>query len=340
MTITSSATHLDLPEPAHDVLEQAAQWFAVLSSGEATEGERSQWHAWLSESLEHQQAWSHVESISQRFEPIKTSPERQAAITAYQQASGTLLRRRQGLLGIAALAGSGLLSWAVWRHTPLPGMVIAWSADHHTGIGEVRQIVMPDGTRVWLNALSALDQRYTPDQRRLRLLKGEILVDTARDPQQRPFYVDTAQGRLRAIGTRFAVRLGDTDTYLAVYDGSVEICTAVSGSITVIRAGEQTRFTETALEPVQPADPAREAWTRGLLVARDIPLSEVVDELRRHYHGHLGLSPEVAGLRVSGGYPVSDPDRTLAMLQSVLPIRVRRTLPWWVSIEPQESTAR
>jgi transmembrane sensor len=48
----------------------------------------------------------------------------------------------------------------------------------------------------------------------------------------------------------------------------------------------------------------------------------------------------VAGLPVFGSYPIADPDRALAMLETVMPIRVRRRLPWWTSIEPAGKPSR
>lgn len=337
MSYTSSESLSSVP--SHRVLQLAAEWFAVLDSGEATDTERSRWESWLAESAEHREAWRYVERVSRRFDPIKSSPQRQAALTAYQLASGMRVRRRQTLLGLAALAGSGLAGWSVWRNTALPELAMSWVADYRTGTGEIHDIMLPDGTHVWLNSLSAFNQDYQPDRRRLHLVRGEILIDTAADVHGRPFYVETPQGRLQALGTRFTVRLDSSETYLAVYEGAVEVRAADSGEIAVIPAGRQTRFTRTTLAATEAADPAREAWARGLLVARNIPLADVVRELRRYYPGHLSLAPEVAGLRVLGGYPVHDPDKVLTMLESVLPIRVQRTLSWWVSIEPRPDLA-
>ncbi|WP_306430682.1 FecR family protein [Bordetella genomosp. 10] len=168
---------------------------------------------------------------------------------------------------------------------------------------------------------------------------GEILIDTAQDPRQRPFYVDTAHGRLRALGTRFDVRQGaGAQTRLAVYEGAVEVHTR-AGATAIVRAGSQVRYDADGVSAAAPADLAREAWTRGVLIAQNVPLADVVDELRRHYRGYLNLAPEAAGLRVFGSYPANDPDQALAMLESVMPIRVRRPLPWWVSIEARKPSA-
>jgi transmembrane sensor len=45
--------------------------------------------------------------------------------------------------------------------------------------------------------------------RRIELLKGEVLITTAKDSALRPFIVQTRHGTARALGTRFSVRVGE-----------------------------------------------------------------------------------------------------------------------------------
>ena len=158
-----------------------------------------------------------------------------------------------------------------------------------------------------------------------------MLVDTAQD-STRPLVVDTLHGRLRALGTRFTVRLLDEATCLAVYGGAVEV-RSIGGATRIVSAGSQVTFSATVIDKTEAADPAREAWSRGVLLAENMALQDVVAELNRYHHGHIGVSPEVAQLRVLGGYPLHDADKTLRMLAAVLPLRIKRTLPWWTSIE-------
>ncbi len=315
-------------------LEQAAEWFALLRSGEATEADHARWQSWLAAAPEHQATWHRVERICGRLEPIVSSPERLVAAKVFKTASVDNAQRRRVLLSLAGIAGSGLLGWTAWRHTPLPGMALAWIADHRTAVGEIRQVGLVDGTQVWLASASAFNEDYRSGLRRLHLVAGEILISTARDAA-RDFVVDTPQGRLRALGTRFTVRLEEGRTFVAVYEAAVEVQSGASGATALVQAGQQTRFTEHAAAALAPADPAREAWANGILVTKDTPLGEVVAELRRYRRGHLAVAPEIAHLPVFGTYPIDDPDRTLAMLESVMPIQVRRPLPWWVSIEPK-----
>jgi len=315
-------------------LEAAAQWYATLYADGSTGAERRAWEQWLAQRPEHRQAWRHIEAVSARFVPLRGDAVREAAAAAVGAATRKDLERRLVLRGLAALAGVGLCAWLGWRHSPLPGLVTAWRSDFSTGIGERRDLKLADGTRVWLNTRSALDVAYDTRQRLLTLAMGEILIDTAKDDLRRPFFVHTAFGSLQALGTRFNVRQTSTHTLLAVFEGSVRIRNA-AGAAQLVTAGQQRQFTATAITPGMPAEPMREAWTRGVVLADNIPLGVLVEELGRYRQGHLGVAPEVAELKVVGRFPIDDPDHALAMLERNLPVRVRHTLPWWTSIAPR-----
>lgn len=272
-----------------------------------------------------------VERISNRFEPMQSPAQQHAAASALQAVRGGGRRRRQvlaGLAGLVASAGAGLLGWDAWSESPLAGAMLA---DHHTGSGDIRQLTLADGSELWLNTASAVDTDFSASLRRITLLRGEIAVRTAHG-DTRPLVVDTPHGRLRALGTRFTVRLARQSTYLGVFDGAVE-ARPERGAARVLHAGQQTELNAVGVAAPQAALAARDAWTRGVLLADDITLGELVAELRPYRHGHLAVAPEVAQLRVLGAYPLRDTDQALAMLEAALPVRVRRTLPWWVSIE-------
>lgn len=209
---------------------------------------------------------------------------------------------------------------------------MAWAADYRTGIGEQREIILADGTRLWLNTASAIDVHFNASERRIKLITGELFIDTAKDAR-RPFQVDTAQGQLRTLGTRFNVRQEEGETWLSVYQDVVEIRTSANGATRIIPSGQQTRFTEDRIAAGDAADLTREAWTQGTLIADNIALREVVQELRRYRKGHIGTADDVADLKVYGNFPIRDTDRILRMLASALPICIEQPLPWWIRVE-------
>lgn len=317
----------------YESLKMAAEWYAVLQDAETGPHQHAAWQRWLDAQPEHRRAWAHVEAVSRRFAPLRNDGERQAAENAVQVASRRVPSRRQAAGRVLALGGVSLLGWLAWRLTPLPAVVTAWRSDYATGIGEQRDIVLADNTQVWLNTRSAIDVHFDQDRRLLTLANGEILVETGQDSRQRPFFIDTRYGRLQALGTRFTVMQSDDDVLLAVYDGQVRIQT-LAGRVALVNAGEQTRYTADQIFKAAPADPARQAWSRGVILAENLSLAELITELGRYHAGYFGVDPRIAHLRVVGRYPANDMNRTLAMLERDLPIRVQRTLPWWVTLDP------
>ncbi|XCY77536.1 FecR domain-containing protein [Pseudomonas sp. CBR-F] len=312
---------------SHASLEQAAQWYVRLQD----QPEAAQhWQAWLGQSPEHQAAWGYVERVSQRFAPL--------AEQSHSASRALRSSRRQTLKTLLVLCAGSTLAWGTWRNTALPRLVGGWSADYATAGGETREALLDDGSRLWLNALSALDVRFDRVQRLLHLRFGEVLIETAKDPK-RPFLVETEQGRLRALGTRFSVLQDGDSTLLNVFEGRVEVRTAASRQQRIIEAGQQVAFTRDGFNLHSPASATREAWSRGVLLADNLPLGQLVAELNRFRPGHLGCDPAVAQLPVMGSFPLKDSDHALRLLQAALPIQVDTLMPWWVTVRPKHPGA-
>jgi transmembrane sensor len=315
-------------------LEQAAQWYATLRDDRVTESDQRAWRAWLAQSPDHETAWAHIDAVSRKFDPLRGfgTPGTAAAMVGLDTARAKARGRRRALNALGAGAGLGLAAWLGWRYTPLPGLAMALRSDLHTGVGERRELALADGSRVWLNTRTALQVHWGPQERRLVLLAGEILVRTAPDAPQRPFCVDTGHGSLQALGTRFTVHGSGRSTRLDVFEGLVDIRTR-GGQALRVPAGQAVEFDAQAISALRAAERMREAWSRGSLLADNLPLGQLLDEVGRYRHGHISVAPEVAGLQVMGVFPASDPEQALAMLEQALPIRVRRSLPWWTTVE-------
>lgn len=321
-------------QPTHAQLAQAAQWYACLRDGQASAGERAAWQAWLAAAEAHALAWQYVEDISRAFEPVRSLPNPRHAVHQLHAANDRVRARRQILASVGILAGTGLLGLWGWRQGAMPAGLLALGADHRTATGEQRSLTLADGTRLWLNTASAVDIQFHAQERGIVLHRGEIFVETAQDA--RPLRVYTPHGQMRALGTRFNVLLDGDATQLAVYEGRVEVRTAASGVVQIFSPGEQTRFTAQAVASPAAADMAREAWTQGALVADNLPLWQVVQQLRRYRSGHLGVSDAVADLTVYGNFPLHDTDHALQMLASALPVRIAQPLPWWTTLEARD----
>jgi ferric-dicitrate binding protein FerR (iron transport regulator) len=317
---------------SHASLEQAAQWYVQLNDLQVDEQQRRHWQAWLAQSGEHQAAWHYVERVGQRFAALQQEHPH-AASHVLRNTERTAISRRRAVKSLLVLVSGGLLGWSACKQSALPLALTRWTADLATGTGETREARLSDGSRIWLNALSAVNVRFDASQRLLLLQAGEVLVDTAKDPD-RPLRVQTAQGWMRALGTRFSVRQDNLQTLLNVYEGAVEVRTR-EGQVRVVEAASQLLFSDNHSPVPTTATATREAWRRGLLLADNMPLGQLIEELSRYRPGHLGCDPAVAGLPVMGSFPLRDTDQALRLLEAALPVRVIKTLDWWVSVGPK-----
>ncbi|WP_010490260.1 FecR domain-containing protein [Pseudomonas sp. S9] len=308
------------------VLEQAAEWFAVLASESVSDRQRKAWQLWLASNPAHQAAWHRVQQISGQFQALPAA-QREPAHNALRAGVRT---RRQVLSSLLLLVGGAGLGLTVSRKP-----VQAWMADQSSTTGQIRQLHLADGAQLWLNSNSSVDIDYSLDLRLLRLWQGELLVDSAPDIQQpaRPLCVDTVDGRLQALGTRFSVRMQQAGTLLSVFEGRVRI-TCAQGASKVVGAGQQAWFDRRQIGPISQVSPARNAWQRGMLLADDRALGDFISELAEHVPGHLAVDPRIAGLHLVGAFPLNDPERIYAALEASLPIRVNRRWPWWITLEP------
>lgn len=316
------------------ILEAAAQWYARLSSGAASEQERARWQAWMDADTAHRRAWQRVEDVGAQFDALVAQPMGREASVASLNAAAQGRRERRRLLTVALIAGAtGLLGLGVAQSPAGRRTWAAWQADLVTPVGGSQEVRLADGTQVQLNTDTALKVDYTRDQRRLVLLRGEVMIGTAADPG-RTFVVDTPQGRLQALGTRFNVRSFDGETTLAVLEGAVQAHFAGAPAAGVrVDAGMRMRGGAQGIEAPAAVRADDHNWTRGIVQFEEAPLAQVVAELARYRRGHLGYADDVATLRVTGTFPLHDSDRALRLLSEALPVHISQPLPWWTTLQ-------
>lgn len=307
-------------------LDEAIAWQLSLGSGEAGEREHREFERWLAANAEHRLVWQQLGELEQQLSPAATPLLRRTL----QRSDSELRRRRRRLAGtsLSLLLAGGLGLGLLDQRRPLDDYL----ADEWTAAGEQRELQLADHSRVRLNSRSAVDVDYSATQRRLFLRSGEILVETAHG-DSRPFFVDTPQGRLQALGTRFLVRREGEATRLIVLQSAVAAQPQV-GERQVVDAGHQRLMQRDGLGADSPAALTADAWSRGMLVADRMPLGELVDRIGEYRHGYLGVDERLAALPISGSFPLHDSELALAALPASLPVRIKRHSDWWLKVVP------
>ena len=324
---------VDTPSLPESVTLRAVEWLVALQAPDADAATRAAWQHWRSEHPDHDSAWRQIEDVGDR---LRNMP---LGVLVHETGRSPQTHRRKALKALCFGATVGTGAWLM-REDVRRGW-LGRGADYRTAVGERRTIVLADGATVELDTATAISVHFSASVRGLRLLHGRILITTADSSglraarDTRPFVVDTDHGRLHALGTRFSVRQDPAHVELAVFEGAVAVGPALVGEAPlVIHAGEQVRLDDQGVGNVERMPAAKDAWVNGMLVAHDLPLADVVAELRRYRAGLLRCDAAIAGLKVSGVYPLTDTDRVLDMLSRSLPIAVSWRTRYWVTLQP------
>lgn len=308
-------------------IEEAAYWYACLQAEDATEQDHRSWQHWLDTSPSNRQAWDRVQAVCGVLGRV---PGKFASRVLGQKTSRRTVLRSMAVAVFAGLTGAQAYREASWHE---------WRADLRTGIGERRREVLADGSLLYLNAGSAVDVAFDGNERRILLHAGEILVETQPDNvagTARPFVVRTPHGRVRALGTRFVVRLYDGHSSVQVLQDAVEVRPALSVAPAILLAeGQEIVFDSHGASQRQPLPSGAGAWRDGRFSVVDMRLDEFLSELVRHRRGYLGCADKIAGLRVSGVFPLDNTDEALSMLTDAFPVQVRRLTRYWAKVLPQ-----
>ena len=194
------------------------------------------------------------------------------------------------------------------------------STTYETAVGERRDVVLSDGTRVTLGPASRLDVRD-----RVAQLTGEAYFSVVHD-QRRPFTVHAGDAVIRDVGTVFSVHSDPTEPVrVAVSEGAVQLAhaqnsvTLTRGDVGVVEANGRVQASRGA------ATDDDWAWTRGRLVFRNTPVADLAPDLRRWYGVQLRVT-DTALLRrhFTGSFAGEAPNRVLDVIALALGARVER----------------
>lgn len=309
------------------VRAQAVDWLLKLQSGEATKDALLAFEHWQKSHPQHAQAWDRLTQIQHTFGQLQHKDLAKQVLTKIDQAS-----RRKTLKTLGTL---GLLLPSAWLgiHS-LP--MLRWRAEYQTAVGEQKHLQLQDGTRLVLNTDSAVDVHYQA-QRQITLHQGEVWLETGHQ-DKRILVVTTPHGQLVPLGTRFNVNVQARQTTLAVAEGAVRIQLA-NGQSSVVQAGQQRTFSHDILGRASVASESVGYWQQGMLLAQEMPLEALLQELARYRHGVIRCHPDLKQMAVSGAFPLRDTDAALDLLQKTLPVNIVAPSRYWIMVEPAAKVA-
>jgi ferric-dicitrate binding protein FerR (iron transport regulator) len=206
----------------------------------------------------------------------------------------------------------GKLVYTAAKKTPNPSTDIVYHNQLATPRGRKYSITLPDGSKVWLNAVSTLRYpvQFTGNERRVQIT-GEAYFEIAPD-SHKPFIVEAALpnntgAEVHVLGTHFNVMAYHTEDAMktTLLEGRIAIRPTTNGQRpTILSPGEQAQLTNNKISIYKEADLDQAiAWKNGLLSFDHADLKSVLRSVERWYDIDVVYTGDLPPRTFSGKVP-------------------------------------
>jgi transmembrane sensor len=311
-------THPDSRDPL-EVEKEAVAWFTRMN-GKPSSADRRDLKAWLDASPQNLDAFRDVGTMWQGLAPssgMTSSHADDELSEPLRKIERLRASRRMGAAGPIVASCLTLLVAGCWLWLERPSFIQDLSADYVTARGERRDIRLDDGSRILMDADTAMDLEISVGLRQVRLLRGTAFFDVSRNGQA--FTVQAENGEIRVLGTRFDVAIRqDGKVAVTLETGSVEVSAVDQGQNLVIKPGETVTYDMNGIGKAQAVAVEDEmAWHEGRFIFNNARLADVLAQIERYRDGRIMLLGTSLGeRRVSGNIPLGDTDQALRALQA------------------------
>lgn len=169
---------------------------------------------------------------------------------------------------------------------------------------ETYQLILSDGTKVWINANSKLKYpaSFNNNERKV-YLEGEAYFDVYED-KKRPFIVDLGYASVKVLGTEFNVRAYDDEKEISavLVNGSVQLYSTKHKKDILLKPGERSSLTYAGVLKTENVNTYNyTAWKDGRFVFENKSIEEILEHISSWYDVNiLYLDENCKKIRFSG----------------------------------------
>ena len=197
----------------------------------------------------------------------------------------------------------------------------------HAAGDQQLELVLPDQSRITLNANSHLSYLKAFDPRQVKL-EGEAYFDVSHN-EEKPFTILTGETQTTVLGTAFNLRAypDEQTVELTMERGKVEFTRLDQPEeIVILTSKERAVFSKPQQEIRKLTSPDSNAfsWKERALYFSDTPLSEIVKDLERYFHVDIELSSQGLGnCPFTGDYQQPESSQIITVLEIALDLEVQ-----------------
>ncbi len=183
------------------------------------------------------------------------------------------------------------------------------SIDHNAGLAESKRVLLPDGSKVILNAGSTISFKENWD--RSVNLKGEAFFEVVHGSE---FTVETANGTVSVLGTSFNVFDRDDQLKVDCKTGKVKVEIPALGIAEILTPGFGVVLSEATANKRKIDTATVGIWTAGEFYFSNQPLKDVFNEIERQFNVSVEADQIVNKRLFSGYFVKSDLNSALQMV--------------------------
>jgi transmembrane sensor len=307
-----------------DVYEEAAAWVARLEGRAPAPDERARFNDWIARSTTHAEAYEEALRTWRDLAAMRNN-EQYRALLGKPTLRERIVNGVPGPRWFVVAAGTAAVAAFAWLGISVGALsFLNRPTQVATQAAEVRETLLPDGTRVVLGAQSQLSFDVSDEVRRATVVGGDAYFEVAHDAG-RPFTVSIDDVQVRVVGTQFEIRRRTGEVSIAVAEGIVDVSRPSAAEVRLHRgeaviAGKSAGL---AVHAVEPADIA--AWRSGRLLYDNAELRDVVADANRYARGRIIIADaQLESLRVTTSFRTSQIEGMIETLQAVLPLVAER----------------
>jgi transmembrane sensor len=158
-------------------------------------------------------------------------------------------------------------------------------------------VALNDHSKVTLNAKSQVAFPTLFKYNRTIQLEGEAFFEVTKG---RTFTVETAQGEVEVLGTKFNVIARPDFFEVFCMEGKVKVC--ANNKTEILVYGDAVRFYKDKLEKWEDKEQRKPLWISGESAFRNVPLEFAIDQFQNQYHHVVEYPKAFRQVRFSGSF--------------------------------------
>ena len=290
-------------EFSEQVRSEAADWFARMRGPDAAAQEQ-ELAEWRSANPDNDAAYR---QLLQQWDRSRFGANLDIVRNRDLDRVAVWYRRPAARAGIAAcLVIVALVGLFAVVYKPAGSIAVAYSS----GTGDLRSFALSDGTRVTLDADSAVRVSFTSTTRRVELVRGRARFDVAAD-NALPFVVAAGGASVSTQGSAFDLDLAPHGVHVALIRGRAEVRGPPGGggrpaAFWQLGPGQQVAVRPDSVPSVAGSDVFQ--WPNGMLSFDAARLDDAITLFNRYNRQRLRLSDPSSGeRRITGAFHARDP---------------------------------